>query len=199
VSVYRLLPDYMRGADTGVLAAYLEAASTGLAGATDLLTLVDPDTSVTGGNELIDADAVPRAFLPWLGWLVGVDTTSIPDADMRQAVRQASVRQRRGSTGSIADAVQRTLTGAKSVRVYINLSGTDPYLITVVTTDTQTPDEAASLVAAMSEKPAGADLELQVVSGVAYDEIKAAFADYDDVQAAFDDYTALLNFVPPTP
>lgn len=202
--VYRLLPDYMRSADEMesvdyTALRYVAGAAAGLEKAAGFLTIVDPDTSVTGTCELVNAAACPRPYLGWLGWLVGIDTSVIPDADVRDAVGNAAATQRRGSKGSISDVVQRTLTGSRSCRVYVNLSGTEPYLITVITTTSQTPDPAASLLAALGEKPAGADLELQTVSNAAYAEIAADFAAYADVEAAFADYTAMNQYVPPTP
>lgn len=202
--VYRLLPDFMRAADEVDLVnytalRYVAGASVGLERAADFLTIVDPDTSVTGTCELVNAAACPRPYLGWLGWLVGVDVSQIADPFVRVAIGNASATQRRGSKGSIRDAVQRTLTGSQSCRVYWNLSGTEPYLLTVITFTSQTPDSSATLVAALSEKPAGMDLELQTVDGTTYAEIKANFADYGEVKATFPTYTDLTAYVPPSP
>lgn len=202
--VYRLLPDFMRSADEleaidYTALRYIAGASVGLEKAADFLTLVDPDTSVTGTCELVNADACPRPYLGWLGWLVGIDVSQIADPFVRIAVGNAAATQRRGSKGSIRDVVQRTLTGSKSCRVYWNLSGTDPYLISVITITSQTPDETAALEAALTEKPAGLNLELQVVTGTTYAEIAANFTDYADVAATFPTYTDLTTYVPPSP
>lgn len=202
--VYRLLPDFMRSADEleaidYTALRYVAGASVGLEKAADFLTLVDPDTSVTGTCELVNADACPRPYLGWLGWLVGIDVSQIADPFVRIAVGNAAATQRRGSKGSIRDVVQRTLTGSKSCRVYWNLSGSDPYLISVITITSQTPDETGSLEAAITEKPAGLDLELQVVTGTTYAEIAANFTDYADVAATFPTYTDLTTYVPPSP
>lgn len=202
--VYRLLPDFMRAADeleqTDYTALrYVAGASVGLEKAADFLTIVDPDTSVTGTCELVNAAACPRPYLGWLGWLVGIDITEIADPFVRVAIGNAAATQRRGSKGSIRDAVQRTLTGSKSCRVYWNLGGTAPYLLTVITFTSQTPDSVATLEAALTEKPAGMDLELQTVDATTYQEINANFADYGDVAAAFPTYTDMNEYVPPSP
>lgn len=202
--VYRLLPDFMRAADEVdaidyTALRYIAGASVGLERAADFLTIVDPDTSVTGTCELVNAAACPRPYLGWLGWLVGIDVSQIADPFVRVAIGNAAATQRRGSKGSIRDAVQRTLTGSQSCRVYWNLSGTEPYLITVITFTAQTPDSVATLEAALSEKPAGIDLELQTVDGTTYAEINANFADYAEVAAAFPTYTDLTEYVPPSP
>lgn len=197
---FRLLPDYIRDGDDGTLATFLGyGTAAGIGPALRLVDVGDPDTSVTGTAELANPDAAPRAWLAWLAWLVGIDVDTIPDAERRAAISQASSLQRRGSKRSIIRATQRTLTGSRSCRVYANLSGVDPYLLTVVTLTAQTADVVDTLAAAVTEKPAGIDLELQTVSGAIYSELAANFADYDAVAAAFDDYDDLSDYIPPTP
>ena len=198
--VYRLLPDYIRDADAGTLATFLgKATASAMGPALRLADVGDPDTSVTGTAELANPAAAPRAWLAWLGWLVGIDLANIPDAEKRTSISESSTLQRRGSKRAIIRATQRELTGSKSCRVYWNLSGSDPYLITVVTLTSQTPDSAAALAAAVTEKPAGVDMELTDVAGATYAELAAAYADYDAVAAAFTDYDDLASWVPPTP
>lgn len=178
--VYRLLPDYMRAGDEAAgwtLLAFTAGGSVGLEKAVELLTMADPNTSVSGTCELANADTIPRSWLPWLGWLVGVDVAAIPVAYARESVRDAAGSQVRGSRNAIASAVARTLSNTVPwPRVWANLAGDDPYQITVVTTISQTPDETASLLAAWSEKPAGALLDLQVLNGALIIELEAAFA-----------------------
>jgi phage tail P2-like protein len=197
---YRLLPDYIRDADAGTLATFLgKATASSIGPALRLVDVGDPDTSVTGTAELANPDAAPRTWLAWLAWLVGIDLANIPDAEKRTAISESSTLQRRGSKRAIIRATQRELTGSKSCRVYWNLSGTDPYLITVVTLTSQTPDSVAALAAAVTEKPAGVDMVLTDVAGATYAELAAAYADYDAVAAAFTDYDDLASWVPPTP
>lgn len=198
--VYRLLPDYVRDDDAGTLATFLgKATASAMGPALRLADVGDPDTSVTGTAELANPAAAPRTWLAWLGWLVGIDLANIPDAEKRTAISESSTLQRRGSKRAIIRATQRELTGSKSCRVYANLSGTDPYEITVVTLTSQTPDSAAALAAAITEKPAGVDMVLQDVAGATYAELAVEYADYDAVAAAFTDYDDLASWVPPTP
>lgn len=197
--VYRLLPDFLTSADSAgdyTALRYVAGSAVGLDKAADFLTLVDPDTSVTGTCELVNAAAAPRPYLAWLGWLVGVDTSGIAAPYVRDAVANAAVSQRRGSKGSIRDVVQRTLTGSKSCRVYWNLSGAQPYTITVVTLTTQTPSASAALTAALLEKPAGLSIELQTVASSTYGEAKVAYSTYSASKAAFSTYSDLSAFVP---
>jgi phage tail P2-like protein len=198
--VYRLLPDYIRDADAGTLSTFLgKATASAMGPALRLADVGDPDTSVTGTAELSNPAAAPRTWLAWLAWLVGIDLANIPDAEKRTAISESSTLQRRGSKRSIIRATQRELTGSKSCRVYWNLTGSDPYEITVVTLTSQTPDSAAALAAAVTEKPAGVDMVLQDVAGATYAELAVEYADYDAVDAAFTDYDDLASWVPPTP
>lgn len=195
--VWRLLPDYMRDADvSGVLRAYVGGAAVGLDRAAAFLAMVDPATSVSGTCEPVNPAAAPRAWLPWLGWLLGIDVSAIPDAEVRATIAAATGAHRRGSVGAIKSAVQRTLTGGRSCRVHYNLSGTEPYLITVVTVAAQTPDPAASLAAALTEKPAGIDLLLEVVTGSTWDELAGAYPTWNDVPAALPTWDDVAAWIP---
>lgn len=196
---YRLLPDYVRGADGGADYATLRfaaASAVGLERAVDLLALADPSTSVTGTCELVNAAAAPRRFLAWLGWLVGVNTSGIADAYVRDAIANAAATQRRGSVGAIRDAVQRTLTGGRNCRAYWNVSGTDPYLITVLTLTAETPDTASALAAAWTEKPAGIDLELQTAAGSTWADVVAQYPTWSAVVAAHPTWDDLATWLP---
>ena len=198
--VYRLLPDFIRTADADTdytLLRYLGGAAIATRTAVDVATFTDPDTSVTGTSEMVNPAAAPRSYLGWLGWLVGIDVSTIADPYVRDAITDASALQRRGSAAAIRRNVQRTLTGSQSCRVYTNLSGSDPYLITVITTTSQTPDPSATLAAAWLEKPAGMDLELTTVANSTYGEVNANFTDYAAVETTFTDYTELNQWTPP--
>lgn len=202
--VYRLLPDYVRNADEATdwtTLRFTAAASVGLDKAADFLTMVDPDTSVSGTCELANADVIPRPWLPWLGWLVGVDVDAIPVAYAREVVRDAPTTWIRGSRNAIAAAVARTLSSTVPwPRVWANLTGTAPYQITVVTTIAQTPDEVATLLAAWSEKPAGALLDLQVFNGAVIVELETEFAvrTIVDLEAEFASIVDLEAWIPTT-
>lgn len=195
---YRLLPDFVRTADDDTYTAlkYVAAGSVAMERALDFINLVDPQTSVTGTCELVNAAACPRPYLGWLGWLVGVNTANIADAFVRDAIGNASATQRRGTIGAIKDVVARTLTGSRYVRVYINLSGTDPYLITVLTLTSETPDDLATLLAAESEKPAGSAVELQLVDGSTWIDVEANYDSWNDVTANQASWNELTTWLP---
>lgn len=200
--VWRLLPDYVREDDDGTLETFLgKATLAGMAPALRIADVADPDTSVTGTAELANPAAAPRAWLRWLGYLVGINLDNIADANKRAAIADSATLQRRGSVRAIIRATQQTLTGSKSCRVYWNLSGSDPYLLTVVTLTSQTPSTVATLAAAWQEKPAGIDLELQTSAGALYSELATAYTGdtYATLAADFTDYDDLGDWTPPTP
>lgn len=200
--VWRLLPDYVREDDNGQLEAFIGKATLSAMGpALRIADVADPDTSVTGTAELANPAAAPRTWLRWLGYLVGIDLDNVPDSGKRDAIADSATLQRRGSVRAIIRATQATLTGSKSCRVYWNLSGSDPYLLTVVTLTSQTANTVTTLAAAFTEKPAGIDLELQTSAGALYSELAAEFSgdDYADLAAAYTDYDDLGDWTPPTP
>ncbi len=196
---YRLFPDYMRAHDIGtdwMLLRFIAAAATPLDRAGEFLAIADPDTSVTGTCEIVNAAAAPRRYLPWLGWLVGIDTAALPDPDVRAAILNSTETQRRGSMNALRTAIARTLTGSKSVRIYWNITGTDPYLLSVLTLTAETPDAGATLAAAWTEKPAGIALELNTVAGSIWNEVVAEYATWNDVVAAHATWDALVAWTP---
>lgn len=194
--LWRLLPDYAQAGDDGTAEAFCDAAEVGLDRASGFLSIVDADQSVSRTCELTNPAACPRGYLQWLGWLLGIDTAALPDADVRDAVALAASTQRRGSMAAIRTAVQRTLTGSQTVRIYVNVSGTEPYLLTVITLTAETASTVASLAAAWTEKPAGMDLELSTVAGTAWTDVAATYADWTAVVAAHATWDDLLDWTP---
>lgn len=177
----------MQAADNGeVLKHFMDAGSVSLDTAADLLTVADPGTSPSGTCELANPQAIRREWLGWLAWLTGVDIAGATTQQARDLVGQADKVQRRGTRNSILAAVQRTLsTQTPPPRVFANLSGFEPYLITIVTSTAQTPDATATLLAALSEKPAGMVIEVQVVDGSLAMDIRHRFATIAELEDEF--------------
>jgi phage tail P2-like protein len=198
--VYRLLPDFIRASDEGAdytALRYVAGAAVPLERAADFLTIVDPDTSVTGTCELVNAAACPRPYLGWLGWLVGLNTATVPAAHVRDVVGSAAETQRRGSAGSIRAVVGRTLSHTNPpARVWANLGGDQPYVVSIVTNVDQTPDPSATLQAAVREKPAGMLIELQVVDGAVLVEVEQSFATLADIEDHFATLSAVEEWIP---
>ena len=198
--IYRLLPDYVRSADEATEYTALRLVSALAVSnerSTDMLTLADPGTSASGTCELMNAHRIPRAWLGWLGALFGVDISTWPVEIARDVVADAGAEHRSGSRTAIATAVARTLSNqVPPPRVWANLSGSDPYDITVVTNTAQTPDPVAALSAAMTEKPFGMHLQLQVVEATVLAEVEASFATLADIEAAFATLSAVEEWIP---
>lgn len=198
-SVYRLLPDYMRAVDERnafTLLAFVAAVATGHDPARVFLDTADPDTSVSGTCEPANPAAAPRRLLPWLGWLVGVDTSALDDADVREAIAAAATTQRRGTRLGIITAVTRTLTApTPAPRVYSG-SVLHPYRIAVIVDPAQCPDESASLAAAQAEKPAGALLELHLIEGVVIADLAAAYPTITALMTALPDAIDVATWTP---
>jgi hypothetical protein len=199
---YALLPEGVRAHDAS--AGYVSLAM--LAGMTvahreahDLVRIGNPATSPSGTCELADPMLTPRPFLAWLGWILGVDVATLPADQARSILSEVGEAQRRGSRAAIKAVVLRTLSSAvPAPRVWANLSGTDPFLISVVTSTAQTPNTTATLLAALSEKPAGMVLELQVVDSGIVAELDSGFATVNDMQAALPTVDSVAAWIPTT-
>ena len=103
---------------------------------------------------VLDPDACPAAWLPWLAQFAGVKLLPSDDeAQQRQRIKTAAGFYRGTDSSMIAD-VAATLTGTRHVDYLTNVSG-DPWSQTIVTLASETPDPAATTRAAMAQKPAG--------------------------------------------
>lgn len=190
---YALLPNRIRSLDAEndfAMLRYVAAAAHGFEPAADV---------IAGSGDLVDAQRTPRAWLAWLGWMLGIDVTALPVDQARSVVAGAGQGQRRGSRNAIKAAVARTLSNqSPPPRVWANFSGVTPYDITVITNTAQTPDPVATLLAALSEKPAGMVVELQVVEATTWAEVEMQFDTWADVEAAFATWADLEEWIPTT-
>lgn len=124
-----------------------------------------------GMSALLDVERCPDRALPWLAQFPGVH--AIPGEDpvvLRDRVRSAE-GLRRGTDTALIAAVQRTLTGAKTVRL-IGQQGTDGWGLTLITRTAETPDPAATLKVALAAKDAGLILTHVVAAGQTWDEVQ---------------------------
>lgn len=193
--VFRLLPDYVRSSDDGTLALFLGRATVASMGpALRTADVADPNTSVSGTPEIANPLAAPRSWLAWLGYLIGIDTSALADADIRSALQDASTSQRRGSTAAMRVAVQRTLTGGKSCSILTD-DGGNPYAIRVIVRTAQMPSGSATLAAATSEKPAGCSITVQAAAGTTWQQITTKSKTWAQV-AAVGTWDDVLNWTP---
>lgn len=126
------------------------------------------DGDLPGWAALLDPDLTPVWALPWLAQLVGVRLTVGASEAVQRAEVTTAAGWRRGRPASIVAAVQATLTGTKDVRIVERW--TSAYTLLVLTIPSETPDEAVTLAAIISQKPAGIVLEYMTESTPIIDE-----------------------------
>jgi hypothetical protein len=124
---------------------------------------------VPGYGSLFDIDRCPPASLPYLGQFVGVRVpTGMSATDARQLIK-AEAGINRGTPASIMSAVQRFLTGSKTVVLQERLNGqtgaADAYQLTIgmLSGEVGSLDQIKAAVNAV--KPAGIVVTYQVIAG----------------------------------
>lgn len=132
----------------------------------------------------------PAAWLPWLAQIVGAQLVAGETEDQSRDRVIAAAGQRRGTRDAMVAAAQRSLTGARFVRV-VERDGS-PYRVTVITRTSETPDPAAVVrdITARDVKPAGLIVTHLVAAGQTWNEVPSATT-WDGVPAGvrWDDTT----------
>jgi hypothetical protein len=157
----------------------------------DLVRPDDPDRRAW--DPLLDVDLSPDWNLPYIGQYVGVRVTpGGTPAQWRAQIRGVG-GFKRGTVAAMREAVRATLTGTQFVDI-IERDG-DPWHITVTTRSAETPNPAAALAAAMSQKAAGLILTMVNTATIIYTEaefrwgalpaanVEAMFATGNDAEA----------------
>ena len=113
--VYRLLPDYIRNADTDdTLADFLDGVRAALATPLNYLNNTDPNTAPDGVSTPVDPATVQGSWLPWLARLLGAEIDGLTPADARWYLAQTGFSDV-GSERGIKAAVGATLSGTRTV------------------------------------------------------------------------------------
>lgn len=149
-----------------------------------------------GWTSILDTARIEAKGLPWLGQLVGVtsdDLRPLSTADQRALILDRP-KFKRGTPLAIVTALQATLTGAKTVLMRERYPS--EWKLSIRTISAQTPDEALSLAAILSQKPAGITLDYDAVTGQDYQDLKDSYADYTAVLGAYDVYDDVLTDLP---
>lgn len=132
-----------------------------------------------GWEIALDPDIAPARALPWLAQFAGVELTpAMSEAQRREKIKNPD-GPKRGTPAALRAAVQETLTGARTVVIDERYGGS-AYQLRVRTLTAETPNEAATLAAILSQKPMGIVLTYDVVDTGDWDDV-AAFDDWDDV------------------
>lgn len=188
--LFDLLPEYVRDADTNdELLRFLASVGDAAHPVAKFIDDADPDTSASGTSEPVNPATAPAGWLPWLGWLIGVPVAGMDTTNARWYLSRAGA-QAHGSAAGIQAAVQATLTGDRYCLVTTAVGG-DPWAIEVQVDSSEVVDSAATLRAAMREKPAGANLTLTSSTPVTYDDLDTAYTTYSNMTASALTYTEL--------
>ena len=188
--LFDLLPEYVRDADTNdELLRFLASVGDAAHPVAKFIDDADPDTSASGTSEPVNPATAPAGWLPWLGWLIGVPVAGMDTSNARWYLTRAGA-QAHGSAAGIQAAVQATLTGNRYCLVTTAVGG-DPWAIEVQVNSDEVVDSAATLRAAMREKPAGANLTLTSSTPVTYDDLDTAYTTYSNMTASALTYTEL--------
>jgi hypothetical protein len=188
--LFDLLPEYVRDADSrDELLRFVAAIGDAAHPVAKFIDDADPDTSATGTSEPVNPATSPAGWLPWLGWLMGVPTSGLDTTAARWYLSRAGA-QAHGSAAGIQAAVQATLSGDRYCLVTTCVGG-DPWAIEVQVDSDEVVDSAATLAAAMREKPAGANLTLTSSTPVTYDDLDTAYTTYSNMTASALTYTEL--------
>lgn len=138
-----------------------------------------------GYSQMLDVERAPVAVLPYLAQFVGAAVTvGAPEEQQRDEVRRKA-GQARGRPASLISAVQATLTGDRTVRLIERVGG-NAWQVVVITRTAETPDAAATLKAALSQKPIGIVLTHIVSDAPIVDEMTLTI---DGLTEAIDDLT----------
>jgi hypothetical protein len=168
-------------------------------GLTSELAATDALVSPAGPGDawplLFDLDTTP--YPTWLGQAVG---TRVPGGLNRQQAREY-IRDRRawrrGTPGAIRAAVAAQLRGSRRVEL-VERDGT-PWRLTVQVYESEVPagDPGPLLAAAVSQKPTGIVVEVEILPGATYahqlDEHGPTYADFT---AEFGTYDLARDHVP---
>jgi hypothetical protein len=148
-----------------------------------------------GWQTVFDPDTCPPYALPYLGQFVGVALEpALTEAEQRAKITVPEGWQR-GTTAAMISAVRRTLTDTQTV-IFQERYPDNAYNLSVRTLAEETPDEAATLRAILTQKPIGIKLNYEAITSGTWDDLAANYANWDAVSAAFTSWEELATTLP---
>lgn len=167
----------------------------------DLDAIAQATDDAPGFSTLLNPDTAPAEYLAWLGQMVGVRIAQgTSEAAARAAIR-APAGWRRGTVQAIKDTVAQTLVPVDpdvpaTVILLERTSGgwsasDNAYHLTVATFTDETPDTAATLAAALSQKAIGNIMSVVQIAHWVYITVLSSRTTYNDVVSHFATYNAL--------
>lgn len=155
----------------------------------------DREDDAPGWQILFDPDLCPVEALPYLGQFVGVVVEpSWSEAETRQAIREP-LGFRRGTPAALRLAVERTLTGSRSVYIDERYTGS-AYRLRVRTLASETPDAGVTLAAVLSQKPVGTVLTYAAIVGWSWDDVVEEYDSWTELLGAHPTWNDLVTTVP---
>lgn len=148
-----------------------------------------------GWSAVMDVARCPDAWLPWLGGFAGVTVPPAATPTQARTWIRGTDGFRRGTSAAIRAATQATLTGQKTVVLQERLAG-NAYVLGVYTLTPETPNQATTLAAILSQKPAGIRLDYSVGAANTYQAVKVGYATYGAVKTAFSNYAHMAAGIP---
>jgi Phage tail protein (Tail_P2_I) len=148
-----------------------------------------------GWSAVMDLARCPDAWLPWLGQFAGVTVPPGATPAQGRAWIAGTDGFKRGTPAAIRAATQATLTGSKTV-VFQERLGGNAYVLGVYTLTPETPDQAATLRAILSQKPGGIRLDYSAGAANTYQAVKVGYATYTAAKNAFSNYGHMAAGIP---
>lgn len=155
------------------------------------------DTSAgVGWSVIMDLDRMPDNVLPFAAQFVGVITNPANTATQNRDLIITRPPWKRGRPAVLLAAVQATLTGSQ--RIELIERDTSAYHATISVWRAQMPDEAATRAAIAANKPGMIIVDLDIIEGPTYGEIRDALPanTYGDREAEFPTYGDIEEYVP---
>lgn len=149
-----------------------------------------PNAPVLGStSDLVDPRSADRAWLSWLGQLVGVRVdVNTPDLEARDQIQYASSGYRAGSKDALEKAARSVLSGSRYAKALPHTKVVDGNLVpgshwdvTILTRGSESPDSVVVLNAVNRPtlKPAGVQLYHRIYTA-SWDAIEAALPYWKD-------------------
>jgi len=186
----RVYNGFPQGLQTTDLQTYLGALASMFQHMEDLSG--DGANAEPGWSSIVDVNRCPSEGLPWLAQLVGARLpVGLTDAQQRAYIN-TKPGWGRGTPAAMLSALQATLTGGKTVIMRERDSAADAtrpaYGLTIITNTAETPNQAASLAAILSQKPAGIILAYNVLAG---QDFQSLFTNNATFQIAYTKYATM--------
>ncbi len=157
--------------------------------------LVSDRQNTVGWEVLFDPDTCPAGALPYLAQYVGVTLEpSLTEQQKRDKIRLPE-NFKRGTRPALIQAVQRTLTGAKTILIDERFGGS-AYALRVRTLTGETPNATATQAAVVSQKPGGLVLTYQSVVGQDWNDVKIGDVSWANVATVYPDWQAVKTTPP---